>query len=242
MSSSPKVKKREFPLRRGGNYYIEFDGNPLVLPSVTNILGNTLPKPQLVSWAARTAAKAALENPGFSVEDAAASIYRKKTAATGKGKNVHEWIESFTNDPTIGFEDLLEEEIPYAKAFKQFMEAEQPKFIYAEAVVFNITHGYAGSLDAIAETGSNQQLTMMDWKTGKGVYYESHLQQVAYKNAEYLMTKDKKIIPMPQVKAMFLIHLQNNEKYAKIGVNEPFEDFLKVMEVWKILQKKKNDN
>lgn len=238
---SPQVKRREYPLRRGGLYYITHNGIELVLPSVTSILGGAVPKPPLVSWAARTAATYALANPHSSIEEAAGSIYRTKDIATDKGKAIHTWAEEYANGNPINVKDLPPELQSYGKAFQHFIDRNAPKIIYAEGVVFNVTYGYAGSFDVIAEL-PNGKLTMYDYKTGKSTYKESHLQQEAYAHAEWLMTKNKKIIPMPKIDYKNLVHLQNNGTSAVIGVDEPFEDFLTIMNAWKIYERWKKDS
>lgn len=53
--------------------------------------------------------------------------------------------------------------------------------ILIEQVVFSELYGYAGTLDLLAEV--NGVLTVLDWKTGKRVYAEAHLQNAAYRTA-----------------------------------------------------------
>jgi len=50
-----------------------------------------------------------------------------------------------------------------------------------EQVVYSEKHRYAGTLDLLAEV--NGVLTVVDWKTGKAVYSEAHLQNAAYRQA-----------------------------------------------------------
>lgn len=235
-----KVAKRELPLRRNNLYYIEKDGKQLVLHSVTNILGKAIPKPALTGWAAKTAARYAIENPGCTVEQAAASIYTKKDDAADKGKIVHAWAEAYGNGELIEIDSLPEDLQGFGKAFLSFIEKEQPKILHTECTVFNETVGYAGTADQIGYA-RNGKLTIFDYKTGKGTYYESHLQQEAYANAEYILTKDKKIEKMPKIEEKYLVHLKPNGTYNLIGVSEPFEDFITIKKSFDVLNKQESN-
>lgn len=244
MSDLPEVKKRDYPLRRGSEYHIEVDGKELVLPSVTYILGQTLPKPELVFWAARTAAKRALEDPSLSVEEAASAIYKTKMSAADKGKLIHSWAEAYARGNPPDIESVPPEFIPYANAIATFFETEDIKpreldgYPLIEFTVFNITEGYAGTCDF-----ANSHI--FDWKTGKGVYDEGHLQQIAYLNAEfiYIPAKDgrtkPKVLPMPKMDGAYLIHLRNDGKYSKIQVSGDFEDFKTVLNMYHMLKKRR---
>ena len=83
----PTVVKRDFPFRRSGTYFIDMpqeDGSTksLELPSVTTILQATSNKSQLINWAAKEAAKVALANPNFTVEEVLAnSVTLRKSSA-----------------------------------------------------------------------------------------------------------------------------------------------------------------
>lgn len=55
----------------------------------------------------------------------------------------------------------------------------EPAFV--EQVVYSRTYGFAGTLDLFAEV--NGVPTVIDWKTGKRVYPEAHLQNAAYRHA-----------------------------------------------------------
>jgi hypothetical protein len=232
------AKKRKLPLRRNNLYYIERPGQDMIaLPSVTTILGDALPKKELLYWAARGAGTIALENPNLSLDQVITKLFKRRDDAADLGKAVHAWAEAYALGKKLDTATLSDKIKPYIKAFEHFMEMEQPQIMYTECTVYNLTHGYAGTADMIALTKSGK-LAIFDYKTGKNTYFDGHLQQEAYANAEYLLTKDHQIIPMPKIEEKYLVHLKDNEKYNLIDVSEPFESFLTVMQVWKILKKK----
>lgn len=232
---APIVKKKEYPLRRGSTYFVEYGDKTLEYPSVTSILGEAIPKKALISWAARTAADYALKNPWVSVEEAANSIYKKRDKAADVGSTVHSWAEAYGNGEKINIDSIPDEIKPYCHAFLSFIKDQRPKILHTEATVFNIAEEYAGTADQIAELHTGE-LAIFDYKTGKSTYYESHLQQVAYANATHLLLKDRSIVKMPKISKMFLVHLKANGKYNLIEVDEPFENFLHVKKMYQILK------
>lgn len=229
------VEKRDYPLKRNNKYFINFNEQELILPSVTTILSGALPKPQLLYWAAKVVGEYALEHPEASLEECKAQMNITKNLAADKGKTVHAWAEAYGNGNPLDPENMDEEIKGYGKAFVAFMEEVQPKILHTEVVVFNKTHGYAGTADQIGYTRDGK-LAIFDYKTGKGVYFEGHLQQEAYANAEYIYTKEKEVLEMPKIEAKFLVHLKPNGKYTLVSVDEPFESFLAVKKVYEILQ------
>lgn len=226
----PTVAQRDLPFRRNSIYYIEGDVNgekkALQLPSVTSILSAVTPKPMLVNWAAKQAALVALENPGMTVEEVvASSISLRKTTAIDIGKAVHKFAEDYNNGVKVDPAQLEPELQQYAQAFLDFMDLHKPRILFTEVTVFNEKYGYAGTVDLIAVL-ANGKTAILDWKTGKNTYKESHLQQIAYANAEWIYTSDHKILKMPKIHEQYLIHLKDNGTSQLIPVREPFQKFL----------------
>ena len=238
MNKDFNVAQRDFPLRRGGLYHITYKGAELSYLSVTSILGDTLPKKMLTHWAAKQAAIAALNNPSLSVEEAVGAIYKKRDAAGGLGKIIHSWVESYIKGEKPDLNNLTDEIKPYGEAFMNFIESSNYKpFIvqgtpFSEITVFNVDVGYAGTLDYAAVDKK-----IYDWKTGRGIYIDHHLQQIAYLNATHAILPDKTIIKMPKFEGAFLVHLRSTGRYSTVEAEGTFDDFLKVFEVYNVLKK-----
>jgi len=66
-------------------------------------------------------------------------------------------------------------------AFEDWAKSVHLKPLAIEQVVFSMRHEYAGTLDLLAEIDGTP--TVIDFKTGKSIYAESHLQNVAYRVA-----------------------------------------------------------
>jgi hypothetical protein len=231
---APAVVKRDFPFRRNNTYFIQMqqdDGSmkTLELPSVTTLLQATSNKSVLINWAAKQAAGVALAHPEMTIDEVVAnSINLKKTAAMDIGTAVHKFAEDYNNGVIVDPTTLAPELQNYAKAFVSFMELHKPRVLFTEVCVFNATYGYAGTADLIAVL-ANGKTAILDWKTGKNTYKESHLQQIAYANAEWIYTNDQKVIPMPTIHEQYLVHLKDNGTALLIPVQEPFQKFVDVV-------------
>ncbi len=178
------------------SYSAEVDGKVFKkIPSVTGITG-VLNKPALVFWAAEIGAEAAegLLIPGMKIDElnraeivqaikAAHWIRRDTTADVGTA--VHEWIESYI-DASFG---LCEAPVPaenehIRNSIDQFLEWETKndvEWLVSEQKVYSRKDNYAGTLDA--EAMVRGKFSLVDLKTGSGIYPEMYMQVAAYARA-----------------------------------------------------------
>src|SRR5690606_11047676 len=172
-------------------------------PSVTTIVSQGEPKPPLVGWAKKVTAETAVnqhdlvgkliqtDGPQAAIDHLMGAGYRKRNAAGDIGSRLHEvaeW-EILNGKP---FPDPGDAEARALLAqFRHFVHHAQPEWEAVEAIVYNETHLYAGTLDAIARLHipglPSDGLTLLDWKSGSGVYGSYALQLAAYAHAEYLI-------------------------------------------------------
>ena len=185
-----------------GRFY-DIDGE--AFPSVTHILG-VIGKPALIHWAANqerdlvTEAAADLYLDLLKTQPMSRPVYvqtlggrlgvvraHKRTLekAGAIGQQVHaliEWTLRRQLNQEIGPEPKVEEPARWAfLRFQQWAQSVdlQPRLI--EQTVWSRTHRYAGTMDLLADV--NGVLTLVDFKTGKAVYPEAYLQNVAYQVA-----------------------------------------------------------
>lgn len=140
------------------------------LPSVTSILRDTWPKPQLLEWYAREGVKAA----GL------------LAAAQTRGKAVHRFLETFLSTGELLPWDVFPREFrPFLEGAARFIWTYDPKPLAVERLVCHPEFRYAGRLDLIA--GIEGALTLVDYKSNpKGaVYREAHVQTQAYAMADH---------------------------------------------------------
>jgi len=231
----PECKKKtipvEAPLKRGSYYYIP--GIPKPLPAVTSIINDVYAKNALVYWAAKTAAKAALENPWLSIKEAAGVIYKTKEEAGVRGKDVHRLINDFLQGKKVKAGQKIAN---YIKAYNKFKKDVPHKVITSEKIVYSKKYGYAGTLDHIIKLRSGE-LVLIDVKTGKYVYDEAGIQLAAYEQALAEMYPSKR---KPGRK--MVVHLRPDGTYSFVERNVPFQIFLALKQVWLWQQTLENNN
>lgn len=219
------------PIRRDNLYHVKGEK----LPSVTTITGST-PKPMLIPWAAKMAAKAALDDPEKydTAEKAAAFVSQVKDDAAERGRAVHNLIEEWAKTGVALEEDQVPSEMAgYARAFRTFLRSWNPTPLFTEVIVINSTHGYAGRLDLIAKIGT--EVWIVDFKTAKAVWPEYRLQLTAYRNAEQLMlNKDDptSLQSMPKVDHTGVVLLRDNGTFDFVTAENDFDVFLALKKVY----------
>ena len=235
---------------KSGRFY-DVDG--VMLPSVTTILG-AINKPALVQWAAKEERTMVIEaaadlygdvhgTPKMSRPTYIATLdgrigklkaNQKILAKAGEiGTQVHaliEWNLRRQLGQVVGPEPKVEEKSLWAfMAWEDWAKAVRLRPLLIEQRIFSLTHGYAGTMDLLAEV--NDVVTLVDFKTGKAVYAEAHLQNVAYQVALAEMGHT-----IPQ--AGMIVRLPKNEQDPGFEavqcptVDELLPTFLAVKKVW----------
>ena len=211
-----------------------FDSGPL--PSVTGILNVIDKSGALVGWAKRETAACAVRNLDMLTAmrqaggDAAAinwlkaiPDYQRDTAAD-IGTRVHALAESIAKGLPV---TMTDEERPFLAAFQRFLDEWRPTFLATEQMVVNLTHRYAGTLDAATYMAGDTY--MLDYKSGTGVYPETALQLSAYANAEFAGNADDTTrYTLPRITAHAVLHLRP-EGYEVVPYKvtpQTFEAFL----------------
>lgn len=246
--------KRESTIR--GRFYTA-DGKRY--PSVTTIL-SCVNKPALVAWSANMERALIVEEaakfygelkqsdtPLSAIGFATNLVERvgKKKAhqrelekAGDIGTQAHAMIEwalktelchKVGPSPEIGPEAA----IAYS-AWQRWRESVDFKPLLVESGVVSHKYGYAGTTDFLCAELNGVE-TLCDWKTGKRVYYEAHLQNAAYRVAAREMG-------LADPKAGLLLRLPKTkedpgfEAVPARDEQECFEIFLSCMRLWKDMQ------
>lgn len=242
-----------------GRFYTE-DGRKY--PSVTTIL-SCISKAALVAWSANieremVIAEAAkfyeelatgplmvpLSTSGFSTQlqerlGKARAGQKALEKAGDIGSQAHQMIEwtlraSLCQEvgpaPQIG----PEAKIAYA-AWMDWKDSVRLRPISVESVVVSHKYQYAGTMDYLCAEVNGVE-TLCDWKTGKRVYFEAHLQNAAYRVAIREMgiadPKAGLILRLPKTKDE-----PGFEAVPARDEQECFEVFLAAKTLWENMQK-----
>lgn len=194
------------PIRHDGPlgrfYQIDDD----TFPSVTHIL-QVIGKPALINWAANQERTLVTEAAADLYEDLVKlpkplprtayittlqsrvgktkAHQRELAKASDIGGQVHKLIEwRLRNElgQATGPEPRVVDEAQWAfMAWEDWAKSVNLKPRYIEQTVFSRVHGFAGTMDLLADVNGEERL--IDFKTGKAIYGEAHLQNVAYQVA-----------------------------------------------------------
>lgn len=141
----------------------------LRVPGVTSITG-VMDKPALVKWA---------NNLGLQGIDSAKYVDELATI----GKLAHEIIEKYLKKETMDYADYTPNQISLAEngAIKYFEweKKQELKTIGSEMKLVSEKHSFGGTCDLYAEL--NGKKTLIDLKTGKGIYGDMFTQVAGYK-------------------------------------------------------------
>lgn len=192
---------------------------------VTTVL-QRLSKPALVYWAAKKASEhmESILKPGIGLDEmqikqlAKDSIWAHKNARDGAadlGTWTHSWIQEYVEggNPSRPFNQQLE------KATSEFVEWYRTldiKNMECEKKLCSPTLKLAGTVDLICELDG--KLTIIDWKTGSGIYPEAVLQMGAYVmmyEEEFGKTVEQVGVVNCSIKAPFKIYFTDEIQRAK---------------------------
>jgi hypothetical protein len=233
-----------------GRYY-EVEGK--TYPSVTTIL-SVIAKPALVPWASKVEREMVLEISAGLYEDVHGTPKMSRTAwlttmqnRLGKqkaaqkqlerageiGSQVHalvEWTLRSKMDQEAGPSPCITDKAMWAfMAWEDWRRSVHLRPLAVEQVVYSEQHGYAGTLDLLAEVEGVP--SVIDWKTGKAIYSEAHLQNAAYRQAVREMghgdPRQGLIVRLPKVETD-----PHFEVVPALPERACFDKFLSAMQLW----------
>jgi hypothetical protein len=202
----------------------------LVVPSVSTVL-RVIAKPNLVSWARRTALEKVREllGEGLGVETALALAEvepeRQRDAAAQRGGLVHEAIAH-----ALRGEPYPSEWGPWVKAALDFLADFGLQVVGIERVLVSKRHGFAGSCDVVA-LGGDGRLVLVDWKTGR----HPHLPEASLQVGGYSIAL-REMSGRP-VAAGYVVAVRSGRYEAKrVNLLRVQEGFLGALALWKSLR------
>jgi hypothetical protein len=204
-------------------------------PSVTTII-KCLDKPALVPWASKMQreADALTAMEAASPKEAAQLIlaspnaaYASSAKAADIGQEAHAAVEAHLRGEAIP--DLSDKAQNCFFSWVKWWEASGLTVVGIETVVHSTKHEYAGRIDVLAEKKGKQYV--IDWKTGKDIYAEAHLQNIAYRGALAEMgfkTHGGAMVLLPKEGGAV--------KVVQARKDLSLENFLSVYDAWKVLR------
>lgn len=195
-----------------GDTRYRLDGQPV--RSVTTML-NVLAKPQLVHWAAREAANYAADHwdtlSAMQVSERQALIAgaanKTRNRAAAKGTQMHAWAECLISGQPV---EIPMEHVETVSALARWWETSGFRAVQVETAVWSAADdglpAYAGRYDVLAHHPDYGH-TLLDWKTGKGIYSAFAVQLAGYAAADWQVINDADV-PNVFVQTLACVHIQ----------------------------------
>jgi len=174
-------------IQRGRNHSYEIDGRRA--DGVTTLIGDGMPKPALVGWAANTTAAYAVdhwdeltgETPSKRLDVLKKARYADLDTAGRRGTEVHQLAEKLSHGLEV---DVPDELAGHVESAVKFLDEWNPEVLLTETTVASRAWGYAGTFDLLAKLPDGR-VCLMDYKTSRsGIWGETALQLGAYANAD----------------------------------------------------------
>lgn len=244
----PTPRRKDGP---SGRFY-EIDGNEY--PSVTHIL-KCIGKPALINWAAnqernfciQVATNLYIQTHKLALMSTMAfkttfqkwlgteKKHQKELEKAGDiGTQIHKLIEWNLRREMGQVVEAAPHVVQAAQwAFSKYQDwADEVKLkpLYIEQTVYSDKYEFAGTMDLLAEVDG--VVSLIDFKSGKAVYGEAHLQSVAYQEAFIEMGH------LPHPEQGIIVRLPKNENDPEFEVvmvpdrKTLFPVFLAVRQVW----------
>jgi hypothetical protein len=231
------------PIRRidtaKGHHYKDAQGQRV--PGVTTIIGNGVPKPALINWAANATAEAAIDRwddlgslgPAKRLKELQGARYADKDTAAKRGTEVHTAAEQLLAGKPVQVPDDI---AGHVEAYARFLDEFDVEPVHVEFSCVSYRWGYAGTADLCAWLklpDKGRTLLLLDLKTSRsGIFGETALQLSAYRFADKWIVDGAEVDPV-QVAHCAAIHVRA-DGYDLIPVeasDSEHKDFLYAMRV-----------
>ena len=185
------VRRRDFG-KNHAYYMRRDDGSEVKLDGVTTLIGDGVPKPALINWAARTVAEKAVDNwdelskmsPTERLKELTFAHRDNRDEAAAKGTLIHNIAERIIRGEEV---DVPDEVRGHVESAVRFMDEWRVREILTETTCYHRKGFYGGTLDLVFTSDFFPgRVFLGDWKTSRsGIYDEAALQLSAYRHAEF---------------------------------------------------------
>lgn len=186
-----------------GHHYKDATGQRV--PGVTTIIGDGVPKPALINWAANATSEYAVDHwdeltelgPAQRLKRLQGARYEARDAAARRGTEVHAAAEKLIAGEAVQVPDEI---AGHVESYARFLDDFEVEPIHVEFSCVSYRWGYAGTADlcaSLALPGKGRVPLLMDLKTTRsGIFGEVALQLAAYRYADKWLVDGVEIDPV----------------------------------------------
>lgn len=191
--------------------------------SVTSILSECYPKPELMGWGSRMDADEAVKErhryEGMSDQEAwdylQRAPYRYIQIRSRIGTEAHEQIDNILSPVVDGAKPVWwrSPRFPgYLDAARAFCRDHLSSVLAVECRVFSDKYFYAGTVDLMARLKSGETV-IANWKTSKNIYPDNALQLAAYSGTDWMIDGSGTVRAMSFPMSAAVVRLAEDGKY-----------------------------
>lgn len=187
-----------------------------------------LPKEALMKWVGRNVAGYALDHwdelhelkPSERLKRLEGSMWGNRDAAAAKGTAIHGYAEKLVAGIEVTIPSATK---GYAEQAARWMDEFDIEPVLIEPALFSRQYAYGGTADLFAlahalEGPEGPLRVLADYKTGaSGIWPDFAIQGIGYERADFYLDEDGEEQPVPEVDAIWGIHLMEDD-YAVIPV------------------------
>jgi len=190
------------------------------IPGVTTILNAVLAKPALIHWS---------WDLGMKGID-----YRKfRDNLADVGTLAHKMILDYFKGETTDTSEYSKSQIELAEncllSFWEWEKGHEIEVIMAEAPLVSSEYGYGGTIDCFCKL--DEQLTLLDFKTGKAIYPEFFYQLAAY---EQLLAEAGHLIETTRILRIGRDEDEGFEEHSVGKLDKQFEIFKHCLAIYQL--------
>jgi hypothetical protein len=220
------------------------------LPSVTEIIGATLAKPQLLDWYYSTTVDSieTLLDTFKDVPEDGLEAWLEinklrphdiRDEAAGRGTAAHEYLARLANGMGELGAIAFGAETVFTEAIRHWWEFRKPKVLASEMVLYSLRHGFAGTCDLVVELDRaptvGTEVALIDLKTRKAnalpkAYTSDMLQLSAYKLAWDEMH------PENPIQATYALLALDDGSWRMVDTHLSGDVFLSLLDVYRGLR------
>lgn len=214
-----------------------YSANGEVVKGSISGVGKIVNKPMLIPWAVKLTGEYILENlqPGVALDEVqifdlvkeAKMQHRRKTdSAADIGTMGHEWIKQYfiamaegAQPPSMPINDQLRNIV---NTFLEWLGKHDIEVLEAERKLYSREHEIAGTVDCICIFDG--KLTILDWKTGSGIYPEHFLQtggyDICWTEEQTYLSQHKKPFIADEVSQHIIVNCSKTGELASVITDE----------------------
>ena len=210
----PPAKPKTRRVNYGSGHGYELDGSKIM--GVTAVK-DMLPKDALMAWVGRNVAGYAIDNweelagmkPSERLKAMEKSMWGNRDSQAAKGTVIHGFAEKIVAGIEVKVPDAIKGFVESAARWMDDFEIEP---VLIEPPLFSRNYLYGGTADLFAIAHALDGLRVLaDYKTGaSGIWPDFAIQGIGYKMADFYLDENGEEQPVPEVDAIWGIHLMND--------------------------------